>query len=94
MAYVPCEWYYEHVLGDSCNNNCDECFGDRNIYVCKSSFEVLGDKLEPILIEENSWWELVLINDDDYAWLRGADNRELMLKQDFFDSHFESFIYN
>ena len=26
------EWYYENVLGDCCNNKCDECFGNNRIY--------------------------------------------------------------
>ena len=93
MAYVPCEWYYENILGDSCNNKCDECFGDKNIYICKSSFETTGDMSEMVVIEEGSWWELIFIN-NDYVWFCGADNHELRLKRDFFDSHFESFIYN
>lgn len=93
MGYVPCEWYYENILGDSCNNKCDECFGDKNIYVCKSSFEVAGDMLKMVLIEEDSWWELKFIN-DDHVLLFGTDNNELRLKRDFFDSHFKSFIYD
>jgi len=93
MAYVPCEWYYENILGDSCNNKCDECFGDKNIYVCKSSFEVTGDMLATVVIEKDSWWELKFIN-NDHVLLCGADNHELRLKRDFFDSNFESFIYN
>ena len=93
MAYVPCEWYYENILGDSCDNNCDECFGGKDIYICKSSFEVIGDMLEMILIEKNSWWELKFKN-NDHVLLCGIDNYELRLKRDLFDSHFESFIYN
>lgn len=93
MAYVPCEWYYENILGDCCNNKCDECFGDNNIYICKSSLEASGDMLETVLIEENSWWALKFIN-DDHALLDGLDGYQLTLKRDLFDSHFESFIYN
>lgn len=93
MAYVPCEWYYENILGDSCNNECDECFGDKDIYICKSSFEVIGDMLEIVLIEKDSWWELKFIN-NDHVLLCGTNNHELRLKRDFFDQHFKSFIYN
>lgn len=93
MAYVPCEWYYENILGDKCNNKCDECFGDKDIYICKLSFEVTGYMLELILIEKNSWWELKFIN-NDHVLLRGTNHLELSLKRDDFDSHFESFIYN
>lgn len=93
MAYVPCEWYYENILGDSCNNKCDECFGDKDIYTCKSSFEVTGDMLKMVLIEKDSWWELKFIN-DDYVLLFDTNDHELRLKRDLFDSNFESFIYN
>lgn len=93
MAYVPCEWYYENILGDSCNNKCDECFGGKDIYICKSSFKVTGDMLETVVIEKNSWWELKFIN-NDHVLLYGTDNYELRLKRDLFDSKFDSFIYN
>lgn len=33
MVFVPCEWYYEHVLGDSCDNNCDTCFGNKDVRI-------------------------------------------------------------
>jgi hypothetical protein len=79
MAFVPCEWYYENILGDSCNNECDECFGDKNIYICKSSFKVIGDMLETVVIEENSWWELRFIN-NDHVLLLGINGHELRLK--------------
>jgi len=93
MAFVPCEWYYENMLGDSCDNNCDECFGDKNIYICKASFEVTGDMLEMVSIEQNSWWELKFMN-NDHVLLYGTNNHELRIKRNLFDSHFESFIYN
>ena len=93
MGYVPCEWYYENILGDSCNNKCNECFGDSDIYICKSSFEVTGDMLETVLIEEDSWWSLIFIN-NDHALLDGLDGYQLTLKRDLFDLYFESFIYN
>ena len=90
MGYVHCEWYYEHILGDTCNNKCNECFGDKDIYVCKSSFEVTGDKLEMVLIEEDSWWHLGFIN-NEHVLLYDTNNYELRLKRDLFDSHFESY---
>jgi len=92
MGYVPCEWYYENILGDSCDMKCDECFGDKNIYVCKSSFET-GDAPEMITIKKGSWWELKFMN-YDHVLLSGIDNHELILERDFFYSNFESFIYN
>ena len=38
MAFVPCEWFYEHMLGDNCNNKCNECFGDKDVRICKEDF--------------------------------------------------------
>lgn len=93
MAYVPCDWYYENILGDACDFNCDECFGNHDIYICKSSFEAPGDMLETVLIEENSWWALIFIN-NDHALLDDLDGHQLTLKRDLFDLHFKSFIYN
>ena len=93
MAYVPCVWWYEHMLGDNCDNNCDECFGDKNVYICKSSFEVTGDMLETVTIEEGSWWELKFEN-NDHVLLCGIDDHELRIKRDLFDLNFESFVYD
>lgn len=93
MAYVSCEWYYENILGDTCNNKCGECFGNKNIYICKSSFEVTGDMLETALVEENTWWVLKFMN-NDHVLLDDLDGHRLTLKRDLFDLHFESFIHN
>lgn len=93
MAFVPCGWYYENILGDNCDNKCNECLGDKDVYICKIDFEVTGDYLEEITIEKDSLWELVFIN-NDHALLRDPDiNRELSLKRDLFDSYFEDFFY-
>lgn len=79
-----------YLLGNSCDN---KCFGDKDIYICKSSFEVSGNMLETVLIEENSWWQLIFIN-NDHVLLDGLDGYQLTLKRDLFDLHFESYIYN
>lgn len=34
MALVPCDWVYE-MLGDNCNNRCNNCFGDKDVRICK-----------------------------------------------------------
>lgn len=93
MAYVPCEWYYENILGDNCNNKCDECFGNKDVRICKRDFEVVGEMLEKITIKNDSWWSLIFIN-DDHVLLDGLDGHHLRLKRDLFDSNFENFIYN
>lgn len=37
--FVPCEWYYEYILGDNCNNQCEKCFGNKDIRICTKDFE-------------------------------------------------------
>lgn len=93
MAIVPCGWYYEHMLGDSCDNKCDERFGGKDVRICKEDFEVSGETiLEKITIKKGSWWSLIFIN-DDHVLLDGLDGHELRLKRDLFDLYFENFIY-
>lgn len=92
MAFVPCEWFYEHMLSDNCNNKCNECFGDKDVRICKEDFEVVGEMLEIITIKKGSWWSLIFVN-DDHALLDALDGHELRLKRDLFDLYFENFFY-
>ena len=92
MAYVPCEWFYEYMLGDNCDNKCDKCFGDKDVRVCKENFEVVGEMLETTTIKKGSWWSLIFIN-DDHVLLDGLDGYQLRLKRDLFDRYFENFVY-
>lgn len=36
--FMPCEWYYEYILGDNCNNQCEKCFGNKDIRICTKDF--------------------------------------------------------
>ena len=92
MAFVPCEWFYEYMLGDYCNNKCNECFGDKDVRICKEDFEVTGEMLERITIKKGSWWSLIFIN-DDHVLLDGLDGYQLILKRYLFDLYFENFVY-
>ena len=92
MAFVPCDWFYEHMLGDNCNNKCDECFGDKDIRICKKDFEVVGEMLEIITIKKGSWWSVVFMN-HDHVLLDGLDGYQLTLKRDLFDLYFDNFVY-
>ena len=92
MAFVPCEWYYEHMLGDNCSNNCDECFGDKDIRICKRDFKIVGETLEIITIKKGSYWSLIFIN-NDHVLLDGLDGHQLTLKRDLFNLYFENFVY-
>lgn len=94
MAYVPCDWYYENVLGDSCNGKCEECFGDKDIRVCIQDFEVVGETiLDKVVIKEGSWWECRFENKDRVV-LSGYNNHELILCREWYDKNFRHFIYN
>jgi hypothetical protein len=90
MAYVSCDWYYENILGDNCDVICDKCFGDKDVYICKKDFEVVGDLLETVTIEKDSWFALIFLN-HDHALLSNLIGRDLYLKRDLFDLYFESF---
>ncbi len=93
MAFIPCEWYYEYILDDSCNNKCDGCFGDKDIRVCREDFEVCGETiLDKVTIKEGSWWSLIFIN-NDHVVLDDLNGHQLTLKRDLFDLYFENFTY-
>ena len=92
MAFVPCEWFYEYMLGDNCDNKCDECFGDKDVRICKEDFEVVGKMLEIITIKKGSWWSLIFIN-NDHVLLDGLDGYQLTLNRDLFDLYFDNFVY-
>lgn len=94
MAYVPCDWYYENVLGDSCNNKCEKCFGGKDIRVCINDFEVIGETIfDKVLIEKGSWWECRFEN-DKRVLLMGCNDHELRLCKESYDKNFKHFIYN
>jgi hypothetical protein len=93
MAFVPCEWFYEYMLGDNCDNKCNECFGDKDVRICKEDFEVVGEMLAVITIEKGSWWSVVFMN-YDHVLLDGLDGHQLRLKRDLFERYFENFVYD
>lgn len=90
MAFVPCEWFYEYMLGDNCDNKCDECFGDKDVRICKEDFKVVGVSM--ITIEKGSWWAVAFMN-DDHVLLDSLDGHQLTLKRDLFNLYFENFVY-
>ena len=94
MALVPCDWYYENILGDNCNNKCRECFGDEDVRICKEDFEVevVGGFPETLTVKKGSWWSLIFIN-DDHVLLDAFKGYKISLNRDLFDLYFENFIY-
>lgn len=94
MAYVPCDWYYENVLGDNCNGQCEKCFGDKDIRICIQNFNVVGETiLDEVVIKKGSWWECRFEN-DDHVLLICYDDYELRLSRGLYDKNFKHFIYN
>lgn len=37
---IPCDEYYEHVLGDSCDNDCEYCYADKELVFAKKAFDL------------------------------------------------------
>lgn len=63
--YMSCETYYEHYLGDNCDNKCDRCFGDKEIYICTQDFKVSGETiLDEVTIKKGEWFWIHFINED------------------------------
>lgn len=36
--FMSCETYYEQYLGDYCDKECEQCFGNKWIYICIEDF--------------------------------------------------------
>lgn len=98
MANVPCEWYYENMLGDNCNNDCSKCFGNKDVWICKEDFEVTGNYedtgvlLGKVTIKKGSWWALKFMN-LDHVLLSDLKGRNLYMRRDLFDSRFKDYDY-
>lgn len=88
--HIPCEIYYEKYLGDCCNNDCDNCFGDKDVYECTEDFEVTGETiLDKAKIEKGDWFWAHFIN-DDHVLLRNGTDHWLRLQRKYFDKYFTS----
>ena len=87
--YITCEEYYENYLGDWCNNKCEDCFADKEIYICKENFEVTGNTLlDKVVIEKGSWWWKVYENKTHVALTCDGKHR-LHIIREIFEKHFE-----
>ncbi|MFR2765488.1 MAG: hypothetical protein ACLTF6_01750 [Clostridium sp.] len=92
MAFVSCEWYYEHMLGDSCDNNCDTCFGNKDVRVCVDDFDVPGETLfDRVMISKGSWW-FCRFENDDHLLLDNCKGKGLRISKKSYDKHFKDFI--
>lgn len=72
--FVPCEWYYECILGDNCNNQCEKCFGNKDIRICTKDFELRKDNsLDKFMVKKGSWWICKFENEDHILLWDGGD---------------------
>lgn len=87
--WMSCETYYEKYLGDWCSNNCEKCFGDKEIYICKKDFTVSGKTiLDRIKIEEGEWF-WIHSNTKDRVVLANGSKHFLHLSRKTFEKYFE-----
>ena len=85
---IPCEIYYEKYLGDWCDNNCEHCFGDKEVYECIEDFEICGDSiLDTVKIEKGEWFWIGGKNRTHVRLLNGT-NHELWLMNELFEKYF------
>lgn len=77
--FVPCEWYYEYILGDNCNNQCEKCFGNKDIRICTKDFELRkNNSLDKFIVKKGSWWVCKFEN-EEHILLWDGGNIELTL---------------
>ena len=92
MTFVPCEWYYEHILGDNCNNDCNNCFGDKDIRICVNDFQVVEESvLHKKIINKGSLWACKFEN-DDHLVLENVNGKELIISRKLYDKNFKDYI--
>ncbi len=88
MRYISCEEYYENYLGDWCNNKCEKCFGDKEVYECIETFEICGKTvLDKITIEKREWYWIEYENDTIVTLCNGSST--LYLSKELFKKYFE-----
>ena len=88
MRYISCEDYYENYLGDWCNNKCEECFGDKEIYKCIETFEVCGKTLlDKVTIEKGEeYW--IRYETNTHIGLYRGDDHILHIIKELFEKYF------
>ena len=84
--FVSCEEWYEKYLGDSCNHDCENCYGDKNHVFAKDEIIIVGDMLVEHTIKkgERFWIHSESINS---VILRQYD-KFFYLPKDKFIKHF------
>lgn len=92
MTFVPCEWCYEHILGDNCNNDCNNCLGDKDIRICVNDFQVIGESvLHKKIINKGSLWVCKFEN-DNHLVLENVNRKDLIISRELYDKNFQDYI--
>lgn len=90
MAFVPCEWYFEHILGDSCNNDCENCYGNKDVRI--NDFQVVGESvLHKTLVNKGSLWVCKFEN-DDHLLLEDVNGKQLTISRKLYNKNFRDYI--
>ena len=80
--------YYEKYLGDNCDNKCDKCFADKDIYVVQEDFEVIGESvIHKVQIKKDSWYWIRYRNPTHVCLTQGTD-RDLLITHELFERYF------
>lgn len=90
MFYLSCEEYYTNYLGDNCNNKCEECCGNKEIYVVKKDFEIpTYSVLQKDVIKKGSWYWIKHENPKNGdKLLIGQDGTRLHITNECFNLNF------
>lgn len=74
--YISCEEYYTKHLGDWCNNKCDKCFAEKDLYINTKELTLFGRNLKKFTIPKGTLWrevkwledKIYLINEKGKVW--------------------------
>lgn len=88
--WMPCVRWYEEYLGDSCNNDCENCYGDKMHVFAKDDFSITGEMLSEVKIKKGErFW--IYSETIDRVLLKGNDPSKdhfYHFQKDFFKEHF------
>lgn len=86
---IPCADYYEQYLLDNCNNDCEKCFADKDVAICKRDFYVTGDTILNNVEVANGTIFRVLFLGDEHVRLEAVDGKRLIVSRRRFSENFD-----
>lgn len=88
--FMSCETYYEQYLGDYCDKECEQCFGNKWIYICIEDFFVSGETvLDEVKVKRGDWfWET--FSNDNHVGLECGDGKVLRITHEMLNKYFIS----